>query len=200
MIRSLTILIVVSVGLFNCEPSPSADELTRDMVVQTEFDNLIDFSSFNTYTLPIDTIGLIANSTNDTLIVSEYSKKVTAELRLNMDARGYTYVAANQNPDLGINTFIVSDFSIYQTVRYPSYYGGYYSPYYGYYYPVVNTYASSSAILIIQLVDFSQVSAQGQFKVIWSCYIGDVLASPDITQKSVEAIRQAFLQTQSLRK
>lgn len=170
------------------------------MVVQTEFDNTINFSSFSTYTLPIDTIGLIANSTSDTLIVSEYSKKVTAEIQLNMDSRGYTYVPANQNPDIGINAFIVSDFNIYQTVRYPSYYGGYYSPYYGYYYPVVNTYASSSAILIIQLVDFSQVTAQGQFKVIWNCYIGDVLASPDITKKSVEAISQAFLQTQSLGK
>ena len=200
MIRSLAILVVISIGLINCEPAPNAEELTRDMVVQTEFDNTINFSSFSTYTLPIDTIGLIANSTSDTLIVSEYSKKVTAEIQLNMDSRGYTYVPANQNPDIGINAFIVSDFNIYQTVRYPSYYGGYYSPYYGYYYPVVNTYASSSAILIIQLVDFSQVTAQGQFKVIWNCYIGDVLASPDITKKSVEAISQAFLQTQSLGK
>jgi len=199
MIRSIAI-IGFTIVFFGCEPSPSSEELTRELLVQTDYDDLVDFSSFNTYTLPLDTLGWISNTSSDTLILSDYAKKVTAEIKLNMDSRGYSYVGANENPDLGINSFVVSDFNVYQTISYPSYYGGYYSPYYGYYYPVVNTYASNSAVLICQLVDFNTITPEGQFKVIWTCYIGDLLASPDPTQKSVEAISQAFTQSQSIGK
>lgn len=200
MSRYSTIIIGLASMLFGCEPAPKAEQLTKEMLVQTDYDNSIDFTSFNTYTLPLDTLGWISNTSSDTLILSEYAKKVTAEIKLNMDSRGYNFVAANQNPDLGFNAFIVSDFSVYQTISYPSYYGGYYSPYYGYYYPVVNTYASNAAVLICQLVDFNTITPQGHFKVIWTCYIGDVLASPDPTQKSVEAITQAFTQSQYIGK
>jgi hypothetical protein len=187
-------------GLFSCQPSPSMEELTRDLLVQTDYDNAIDFKSYNTYTIPLDTLGLISNNVSDTLILGDYAKKVTAEIKLNMDSRGYTYVPVNQNPDLGINAFVVNDFNVFQTISYPNYYGGYYSPYYGYYFPIVNTYASNSAVLILQLVDFNRLTPQGQFKVLWTCYIGDILASPDPTQQSVEAVTQAFAQSQIISK
>jgi hypothetical protein len=194
------IIIGIALGLYSCEPSPSTEELTRDLLVQTDYDNSVDFKSYNTYTFPLDTLGLISNNISDTLILTDYAKKLTAEIKLNMDARGYNYVAVNQDPDLGINAFIVNDFNVFQTISYPSYYGGYYSPYYGYYYPIVNTYASNSAILILQLVDFNEITSQGQFKVIWTCYIGDLLVSPDPTQQSVEGIAQAFAQSQIIGK
>ncbi len=200
--RSWLLLVVIGlvVGLYGCEPSPSTEELTRDLFVQTDFDGTIDFKSYNTYTFPLDTLGWVSNNTSDTLILSDYAKKVTAEIKLNMDSRRYTYVAADQNPDLGINAFVVSDFNVFQTIRYPTYFGGYYSPYYGYYYPIVNTYISNSAVLILQLVDFNRLTPQSQFKVIWTCYIGDLFATPNPTSKSVEAVAQAFAQTQSIGK
>ena len=198
--RIFTIIFAIALGFYSCEPSPTAEELNRDLLVQTDFDNSIDFKAYNTYTLPLDTLGLISNSVSDTLILTDYARKVTAEIKLNMDSRGYTYVAVNQNPDLGINAFIVNDFNVFQTISYPAYYGGFYSPYYGYYFPIVNTYASNSAVLILQLVDFNSLTPQGQFKVIWTCYIGDILASPDPTQKSVEAVSQACAQSQIIGK
>lgn len=198
--RLFGLIIGFAFGLLGCEPSPSAEELTRDLLVQTEYDNASDFKSYNTYTFPLDTLGLVSNNVADTLILGDYAKKVTAEIKLNMDSRGYTYAAVNQDPDLGINAFVVNDFNVFQTISYPRYYGGYYSPYYGYYYPIVNTYASNSAILILQLVDFNKITTQGQFKVIWTCYIGDILASPDPTQQSVDAITQAFAQSQIISK
>lgn len=185
----------LSLLFMGCEPSPSAEELNQNLVVQTAFDETINFKNYNTYSIPLDTLGLISNSVNDTLLLGEYSKMVTQRLKSNMDSRGYTWVEKSQSPDLGLTAFVVNNFNVFQTINYPNYYGGYYSPYYGYYYPVVNTYASNSGILIIQLVDLNQKTSQNQFRVIWNCYIGDIIASPDPAGKSVEAVDQAFMQT-----
>lgn len=200
MSRLIVLLIGIVILVVGCEPRPTSEELTKDLLVQTDYDNTVDFKSYNTYTLPLDTLGLISNTTSDTLILGDYAKRITAEIKLNMDSRGYSYVSLDQNPDLGVNAFIVNDFSVYQTIRYPSYYGGYYSPYYGYYYPIVNTYASNSTVLIVQLVDFNKLTSQGTFSVVWTCYIGDILATPDYPTKSVEAITQAFAQSQIIGK
>lgn len=193
-------LIGIGISLMGCEPVPGPGDLHKDLLVQTDYNGTIDFSSYNTYTLSLDTLGLISNTTTDTLIVDDFAKRISTEIKSNMDARGYTYVPINQNPDLGINAFVVSDFSIFQTISYPSNYGGYYSPYYGYYYPVVNTYANNSVILIVQLVDFNKTTSQGRFQVVWTSYIGDLASVEDYVQKSVEAVAQAFSQSQAIGK
>ena len=160
MLRSFILISGLGLFLVGCQPVPSAEELNQDLVVETDYDNAVNFADFSTYTLTLDTLGLISNTTNDTLQLGSFAREVTTRIKANMDARGYTYVEKNQNPDLGFVAFIVNDFSIYQTIRYPSYGGGYYSSYYGYYYPIVNTYASNSTILILQLVDLNTKTAQ----------------------------------------
>lgn len=195
MIRSVLYCIIGAIVFVGCEPVPSDEELNANLVVQTEYDETVNFSVYNTYTMPLDTLGLISNSINDTIIVNDYAKSVTARLKANMDSRGYTWVASGQNPDVGITAFIVNDFTVFQTISYPNYLGGFYSPYYGYYFPIVNTYASNSAILIIQMIDLKQKNAQNQFRVLWSCYIGDVISSLDPLQRSIEAVDQAFAQS-----
>ncbi|HOO09841.1 MAG TPA: DUF4136 domain-containing protein [Cyclobacteriaceae bacterium] len=198
--RPLIILIGLGCIVNGCQPVPDAEELNQDLVVQTDYDGSVDFGAYATYTLALDTLGLISNSTSDTLQLGKYAVDVTTRIKANMDARGYTFVDKNQNPDLGVVAFIVSDFSVYQTISYPGYGGGYYSPYYGYYYPRVNTYASNSAALILQLVDLNKKTAQNQFKLIWACYIGDIASSIDPFQKSVEAVDQAFVQSPTIGK
>ncbi|MEQ8363371.1 MAG: DUF4136 domain-containing protein [Cyclobacteriaceae bacterium] len=195
MLRSFILMSGLGLFLAGCQPVPSAEELNQDLVVETDYDDTVNFNNFTTYTLTLDTLGLISNTTNDTLQLGGYARDVTAKIKANMDARGYTYVDKSQNPDLGFVAFLVSDFSVYQTISYPSYGGGYYSPYYGYYYPRVNTYASNSTVLILQLVDLNTKTTQNQFRLIWRGFIGDLSSSVDPYQKSVAAIDQAFVQS-----
>lgn len=195
MIRSIILMIGSIFILIGCEPVPKPDELYKNLVVQTDYDESVNFKEFSTYQLALDTLGLISNSTTDTLFLGEFAKQVTARIKSNLDGRGYVQIDQGQNPDLGVNAFIVSDFSVYQTISYPSYGGGYYSPYYGYYYPIVNTYASTSAGLILQLVNLKKKNSQNQFQLIWTCYIGDIASSTDQFNQSIAAIDQAFAQS-----
>ncbi|MFZ1808645.1 MAG: DUF4136 domain-containing protein [Cyclobacteriaceae bacterium] len=195
MLRSFILMGGLGFLLAGCQPVPSAEELNQNLVVETDYDDTVNFADFSTYTLTLDTLGLISNTTSDTLQLGSYARDVTAKIKANMDARGYTYVDKTQTPDMGFVAFIVNDFSVYQTISYPSYGGGYYSPYYGYYYPRVNTYASNSATLILQLVDLNTKTPQNQFKLIWRSFIGDLASSVDPFQKSVEAVDQAFVQS-----
>ena len=195
MIRSIFSFFGIVLFLFACQPTPSEEELNQDLVVQTDYDESVNFGGYSTFTLPLDTIGLISNNINDSLIIGDFAKEITTKIKLNMESRGYSYVTIDQNPDLSVNAFIVNDFNVFQTIRYPSYGGGYYSPYYGYYFPIVQTYATNSAILILQIVDLNKKNAQNQFSVIWISYIGDIVSSVDPFQKSIEAIDQAFVQS-----
>ncbi|HRW99353.1 MAG TPA: hypothetical protein P5280_07675, partial [Cyclobacteriaceae bacterium] len=64
----------VSLLFVGCEPSPSAEELNQNLVVQTAYDETINFKNYNTYSIPLDTLGVISNSVNDTLLLGEYSE------------------------------------------------------------------------------------------------------------------------------
>jgi hypothetical protein len=180
-----------------CQLKPQLGELVKDMVVQTNYDNSVDFAGYATYTMPLDTLGRVSGSSSDTLIVTEYAGQITGILRNNLDGRGYSHVDKNQDPDIGVTAYIVDDLNIFQSVNYynyyPSYYG-YYSPYY-YNYPQINTYAYNTAVLVIEMVDLKNPDSQGQFKVVWAAYVGDVLNSTDPFEKSAEAVNQAFDQS-----
>lgn len=184
----------------SCETPLDERKLTDDFVVITNFDTEADFSSYATYAIPTDTIGLITNTNvNDTLLLQseeDFPRPVLDKIRANLNARGYTRVGRNEDPDIGVTVTLVEDFNIFQQVVYPT---GYYSGYYGYgswyYYPYVNTYAYSTGVLIIELVDLKNRNAQNEVKVIWNSYMGDVFSSRNPKDDAAEAIDQAFVQS-----
>jgi len=174
------------------------------MAVQTNYDKAAAFSSYASYAMPLDSIGQIYNADpTDTIIVGDYATLITNTIKSNIDSRGFVHVQHNQNPDLSINVFVVRDYSVFQTVSYPGYYGGYpgyyYPSYYGYGgyygYPYVSTYSTQSGTLIIEAVDLKNRDNQNKVRVIWTAYIGDVISSIDRTAKTREAINQAFSQS-----
>lgn len=193
-----------------CQPEPDAKQLIDQLVVATNYDQAADFSSYATYSIPTDTIGLISNSTNDTIIVaskSTFPRPVLNEIKSNLNALGYTQVDRNQNPDLGINVLVVNDFNVFQQVVYPNnwgYPGNYYSGYYGYnswyYYPYINTYAYNTGVLIVEIVDLKNRTPDNKVKVVWDAYMGDVYSTIDLIPQSVDAVRQAFVQSPYLGK
>lgn len=204
---NIKVAVGMLLGLSACVPKPDLNDLVKDMVVQTSYDNTITFSSFSTYAMPLDTIGQIYNANpKDTLITGEYAQLISREVKSNLDKAGYIQVGRMQNPDMAILTFIVRDFSQFTSVVYPNYgYSSYYYPSYygygGYYnYPYIQSYSRNTATLVLEIVDLKSKNSQNQVKIIWTASIGDVFASPDPLQKSKEGVSQAFAQSTYLKK
>lgn len=193
-----------------CQTEPDSAELIDQLVVSTNYDPEADFASYSTYAIPTDTIGFVSNTVDDTIITSPEStfpRHVLNIINENMGARGYTKVARNADPDLGINVMVVNDYNVFQEIVYPNYYGypgSYYSGYYGYgsyyYYPYVNTYAYNTGVLIIEIVDLKNRTPDNKVKVVWDAYMGDVYSTIDREAQTEEGIDQAFIQSPFIQK
>jgi len=203
--------VTISAGLFlACQTEPDSAELIDQMVVSTNYDPEADFTAYTTYAIPSDTIGFRSNNSSDTIITSPEStfpRHVLSAIRNNLEARGYTRVDRNQDPDLGVNVMVVNDFNVFQEIVYPNYYGypgNYYSGYYGYgsyyYYPYVNTYAYNTGVLIIEVLDLRNRTADNKVRVVWDAYLGDVYSTIDRLAQSADGIDQAFTQSPYLGK
>jgi hypothetical protein len=199
------IFILVLLALFRCGTQPQLSEVVNDMVVITNYEPKADFTQFATYALTMDTVGLNSNTTNDDALTNDYTKMITAQIKKNLDQTGHTQVTKDLNPDIGVNVLIVSDLSVSQSViypggyYYPSYYG--YSGYYGYggYGGYVTTNYFQQAILVIEFVDLKDQSS-GAPASLWVANIGDLVNSFDTSTKTKEAIDQAFVQSQYLKR
>jgi hypothetical protein len=206
--RKICFLFVLMAGGLNwaCQTEPDSEELINEMVVSTNYDPDANFAAYATYAIPTDTIGFVSNTnSSDTIIAypeSSFPRNVLNGIRNNLDARGYTRVAKNEDPDLGINVMVVNDYNVFQEIVYPNYYGypgNYYSGYYGYgsyyYYPYVNTYAYNTGVLIIEMVDLKNRTPDNKVRVVWDAYLGDVYSTVDREAQSARAIDQAFIQS-----
>jgi len=183
--------------------------LLDELVVSTSYDNQVNFAQYSTYSIATDTIGLVSNkSPNDTILTqgkSTYPRPVLLKVQSNMSGIGYNRVDSNEDADLRINVYVVNDFNLFQEVvysnySYPSYYGyGYgYGSFYGY--PYVNTYATNTGSLVIEILDLKNITPDKKVRVIWSAYMGDVYSTIDLIRQSEEAIDQAFVQSTYLGK
>lgn len=201
-------IIILFVGLpllWSCKPEADELKLLDELVVSTNFDDEADFNEYLTYAIPKDTIGYVSNTNrNDTIRVFSnafpYPRLVIDKVKQNMNAKGYTQVDRTEDPDVGVNIYVVIDLNLFQQVVYPNYY---YPGYYGYggfyYYPYVQTYAYNTGTLVVELVDLKNRSGNN-VKVVWNAYMGDVINSVDYEQQSVDAIDQAFEQSPYLAK
>lgn len=204
MQKIFLILSVVAV-LWGCQTEPDNLKLYDELVVSTNFDPEVTFGSYATYAIPTDTIGFVTNTDpNDTILVAEnengfYPRKVLERVIQNMNDRSYSRVDRNQNPDLGVNVYVVNDLNIFQQIVDPGYYYPYYYGYGSYYsYPYINTYAYNTGTLIVEIVDLKNVTPDNKVRVIWNAYMGDVYSALDVHEQSLQAIDQAFQQSNYL--
>jgi hypothetical protein len=202
--KKIAIVLILSAAVMGCETQPDNARLLDELVVSTNYDKGAAFGSYLTYAIPTDTIGFVSNTNpNDTILVSatsdNYPRKVLTQVISNLNDRQYTRVDRNQNPDLGVNVYVVKDLNISQQVVYPNYYYPYYYGYGSYYsYPYVNTYAYNTGALVVEIVDLKNVTPDNKVKVIWTAYMGDVYSTIDLASQSTHAIDQAFLQSNYL--
>jgi len=199
-------LIILSI-IWGCENSPDIKDLVKNMVVRTTFADNIDFSAYQSYSIRMDTIGLVSNATDDTVITGDYAKSVSQRIRNNLSAKGYNQVDRTADPDLLVKAFLVDNQGVYQTYSYGgfgypgSFYSGYwgYGGYGGYYgYPTVQSFSYQSGVLIVQMLDLKNPTQNNEYQIVWQVQIGDVYTSIDPYQKVVQAIDQAFQQSSYL--
>lgn len=205
--NKIVILLSTLFFLWSCEPQPDELKLFDELVVETNFDQEVNFNAYTTYSIATDTIGLVSNLTSDDTIIvgTGYARPVIEAVKANLSNRGFQQVDVEENPDLAINVFIVKNLNIFQQYSYPNFYGypGYYYPnYYGYgsfyyNYPYVRTYLYNTGVLVIEMVDLKNV-INNQVKVVWNAYLGDVYTSLDPVAQSVNAVHQAFTQSSYL--
>ncbi|RAW00728.1 DUF4136 domain-containing protein [Pseudochryseolinea flava] len=185
--------------LGSCQNEPDDIKLYDELVVSTQYDNDADFSAYQSYAIATDTIGYVSGNPKDTIRVYKgdfpYPRLVINAVK---SAIGTNLEQKNidQDPDVGINIYVVSELNLYQQVVYPTY--GYYGGYSGYYYPYTLTYAQNTATLVVEMVDLKNRDAQNRVRVVWSAYMGDVISSVDYEKQSVDAIAQAFKQSSYL--
>ena len=118
--------------LWSCQPEPDSIKLLDELVVSTSYDENVNFQTYSTFSIATDTIGLVSNRANDTILIqkeSDFPRPVLQKVISNLNAIGYTRVNKNDNPDMRINVYVVNDYNLFQQVVYPSYY---YPSYYGY--------------------------------------------------------------------
>ncbi|HEX6227485.1 MAG TPA: DUF4136 domain-containing protein [Chryseolinea sp.] len=203
--QKLFVVISAVMVLWGCQTEPDNLKLYDEMVVSTNFDPEVTFSTYRTYAIPTDTIGFVSETNpEDTILVSNnqnklYPRKVLQQVMANLDDRLFTRVDRNEDPDLGVNVYIVEDFNVFQQIVDPGYYYPYYYGYGSYYsYPYISTYAYNTGTLVVELVDLKNVTPDNKVKVIWNAYMGDVYSALDLAEQSLDAIDQAFLQSNYL--
>lgn len=204
MVRVLMAAVIL-LALISCETEPDNAKLLDELVVSTNYDKDAAFGTYATYAIPTDTIGFVSNTNpNDTILVSStsndfYPRKVITQVISNLNDRQYSRVDRDENPDLGVNIYVVRDLNISQQIIYPNYYYPYYYGYGSYYsYPYINTYAYNTGALVVEIVDLKNVTPDNKVKVIWSAYMGDVYSTIDLVAQSTDAIDQAFVQSNYL--
>lgn len=187
-------------GISSClPPYPTQSELYQDKFVIVNRDTLSNFNKYITYAVP-DTIFFLDDDSTLTPVEAEYSVQITDAFIQNMNARGYTRVARDENPDLAINVTAVISTTI---LVYPGYWWGYWDCYYWYYgcgwgyypsYPIVSSYKSGS--LVIEMADLKTAEeiGDGRIPLIWNSIIYTLTEDdPQFNvDKAVEGINTSF--------
>jgi len=198
----ILLFIVLTATTFSCRKNPDFDQLSSNFTVITNYDTAAVFQDYATYYIS-DTIAYIGGTTSDTILFDSNAKQLVDAVKQNMDARGYSFVAKNAHPDLGLNLGAIKITSA--STIYPGWWWGYpgwWDPwywgwYYPYYYPWTVTYVVTTGTVILDMVDLKNAGAKKTERIIWSAVMGGALGSSTSTnvQRGVDAINQSFAQT-----
>lgn len=200
IIKRILLSCLALAAFAGCQQEPEGLALYDELVVKTSVSPNADFDEYQSYTIATDTIGFFSNvDANDTIRTYsadfKYPRLVLDAVNESLNGR-FERKDINENPDLGVNVYVVSGFNVYQQVVMPSMYDYYYYGYYGaYYYPYVQTYVDNRATLFVEIVDLKNRTDDGRVVVLWSAMMGDVINSVDFEKQSVDAIHQAFEQS-----
>lgn len=205
--RSLPGALLLAPLLFaGCYPETPTTINEYDLVY-TDHSPSFDFQGASTYALSdsvVKVTGDLSEGEAPEMVDAVYGDQIIDRIRQNMNARGWTEVAATADPDVIILPSAITT----TTVNVYSYYGGYwgwYYPYYGYgwyypgYYPTYTSYTSGT--LLIQMTDPNNISTSDNIPVVWVGILNGVLegSQSSIVSRVLTNIDQAFTQSDYLK-
>ena len=190
-------LLILGLGLvftISCTKyPPSSERLLEDLAVVTQYDTKADFNSYKTYSLA-NVVKKITDK--DTVnLTGSTAQAVLDQIDKNMQSRGFVKVAANANPNLGIQVLYFQNTTVY--TYYYNYWGWYY-PYYPYYPTYYSSYTTGMAN--IELVDLKNIDPVNQRAYMrWNAFIRGILNEGHTTSEVTGKVDQAFIQTPQLK-
>jgi hypothetical protein len=142
----------------------------------TKADSITDFSAYATFSLA-DSVAVINNNQLVERVRVDYDAAFIDAIAAEMQSRGFTRVANDNTPDLGISiSRIYNDYT--GIIDYSDYWGGYsgyWDPYYwgypGYDYyfpPVYGTYTVTEGGVAVDMFDLKNAAGSNQLRQVWS--------------------------------
>lgn len=182
---------------FGCKKEPldnMTDEESRIYI--TDHDSTVNFNDFKTFSIS-DSVALIQNGKKEMQLNDADAAYIQA-VKNQMQALGYTLVARDANPDLGItvNRIISTSSGVISTGSYWDFYDTYWDPFYwgypgyGYYLPYsYAVYQVREGAVSVDMVDLKDATENKKLDVVWTGLIrGSGIYNASTAQSQVSAL------------
>lgn len=196
--KKIILLLLCAATSLSCMTAPDYDDLSSELVVSTNLDKDAEFTGYDTYYVS-DTIVNLGGTDEDTIWHDDDAEQLVAQIKQNMDARGYTYVQKHQSPDIAMAVGVVKIITINY---YPGWYTGYpgWFPFYGGYYPYypwTTVYTYTTGTMVIDAYDTKNVAEKNHFRALWNSISFGALGSSESgnINRAKNAIDQSFIQS-----
>jgi hypothetical protein len=191
-----SIIILALIQITGCRKDPLKDmTFDESRIYVTNNDPNVVYSTFSTFSIS-DSAGVLENGffyKESTDVDLAYVNAVRSQ----MNARGFTEVAKDAQPDLAINlTRFYSTNTGIIDIGYWGSYGGFYDPFYwglgGLGYggvPFFTTYSFTESAITLDILDLKNASETGEINIIWNGLIrGGGIFSTSTASGSVDAL------------
>ncbi|WP_341835199.1 DUF4136 domain-containing protein [Chitinophaga pollutisoli] len=177
----LSALAVTAVLFSSCRKEP-LDDMTAEesRIYVTNYDEQADFTTFKTFSI-VDSVAVISNREGSKKELTQYDQQLLAQLKSQMQGRGYTLVDKAAKPDIAMNVSRIDNTStsIGYNPGYWSGWPGYWDAgYWGYpgwnywfpsYYSVFRYNEKSVAIDLVDLKNAKEGS--NQLTAVWNAML-----------------------------
>jgi uncharacterized protein DUF4136 len=170
--------LMLTLALVGCRKDALRDMTEEESRIYiTNRDSSASFGSFRTFSIS-DSVAVISNNRLEDRQSTSFDRVIVNAVKNEMLDRGYTQVARDASPDLGINVSRLYNSST-GIVSYPDYWGGYngyYDPFYwgypgyGYNFPgAYGVYEITEGALSVDILDLKNANqSEKSIKGIWN--------------------------------
>jgi hypothetical protein len=173
LLMSAALGVVLSLSSCGKDPLKDMTEEESRIYVTNRADS-VDFTSYKTFSIA-DSVAVASNSNTGERALTDYDKKLIADVTQSLQARGYSLVNRAAKPDLAVNLTRIDN--TYSSVIYdPGYWsgiGGYFDPFYwgypgyGYYWPTYYQVYQKERAVSIDIVDLKHPK-NNQLVAVWN--------------------------------
>ncbi|MFT3825247.1 MAG: DUF4136 domain-containing protein [Chitinophagaceae bacterium] len=202
----ITISCIMSLFMYSSCTKEPLNNLTDDeaRIYITNHNDSVSFNSYTTFSVA-DSVAIISNNQLVKKSVTALDTAYINAVKAQMLARGYTEVARDGHPDLGISISQVYNTytGVFNYYDYWGYYSGYWDPYYwgypgyGYYFPSYGVYQITDGAVSIDMIDLKNTAGK-ELKAVWNGLVRG--AGTFNTSKAAGSVQALFAQSTYLTK